>query len=139
MLQAEVWCTREGVYDAVMHLPIWPSARIRFDLPDRTLAAFGCIGVTLAAALATISRLLNMRVSAVYELDMTPSGIGGIGVGTIATLYLSYMLGTAFVLATEPRNGKTITWSGVTLGLCMLFTYVVRENPLFYSGTRSLP
>ncbi|MEM1212837.1 MAG: hypothetical protein AAGI68_11130 [Planctomycetota bacterium] len=106
----------------------WPTARIRFDLSDRVVAIFGITAVTVSATLAAVAYLLIYRF--VHQVDM-PRGTGwrnSFGIGSIATLFLLYMLGTALFLAIKPSMEKSVLWVVVSLAATWLLLNIALAN-----------
>ncbi len=78
------------------------SDRVRFDLPQRFVAGFGCIGVTLSGILAAVARLFCDRFRRAHpgHFDQHPRAVAHFfGVGWIAAVYILGMATSAFMLA----------------------------------------
>ncbi|MEM6391688.1 MAG: hypothetical protein AAF797_02840 [Planctomycetota bacterium] len=117
----------------------WPNTRVRFDLPDRVVAIFGITAVTVSATLAAVAYLLTYRLAHQYDMPRGTRWLNSFGIGSIATLFLLYMLGTALFLAIKPSGDKTLVWSVITFFATWLLLSIALANfPLHGWGTHTV-
>ncbi|MEM7626792.1 MAG: hypothetical protein AAF333_14455 [Planctomycetota bacterium] len=125
--------TDYSTYDPRIDVVRWKSEILRWDLPDRFLAGFGCIWLTFVAILAGAARVITERLGADFDIEIYSSAwIAACGITIIASLYLLTMLASAVLLAMPPREGKTTLWLSILVISTGFYAVVLFENTVWW-------
>ncbi|MEM6552236.1 MAG: hypothetical protein AAF750_08930 [Planctomycetota bacterium] len=107
----------------------------------RFAVAVGCISVTITATMAVGMRLLNQRIILpINDLIFSKSWWGWIGVGTMAGLFMLYMIALAILLINhEKRYITTTCWITNGLTFFIFFSLAIKNfSVLLFGGTSTL-
>ena len=116
----------------------WKNEVLRWDLPERYVAGFGCVWLTFSALLAGVSRALSDRFAAEYDTEVSSSVFAKFGLSMIAIIYLVSIAATATLLATPPRQGKAFWWLIFLTGTTLFFFAVGACNLWWANGMKSV-
>lgn len=111
-----------------MYLLIFRQIALRWDLPDRFMATLAVTFVTICAIVAGGCQQLNESLADSLDMEM-PFIATAVGLGTIATTYAVFMLGTAIYVATPKTDGAFFAWIA-SLGLIVPFYVAVTWSNL---------